>query len=47
MPSVPGATELAAAARDMRILIDRLDAVVQDVERDPREFVLGDNKPFE
>lgn len=39
--------ELANAARDMRILIDRLDAVVQDVERDPREFVLGDNKPFE
>ena len=47
----PGAedvlVELANAARDMRILIDRLDDVVQDVERDPREFVLGDNKPFE
>ena len=47
----PGAedvlNELSGAAREMRILINRLDAVVQEVERDPREFVLGDAKPYE
>ncbi|MBB34718.1 MAG: MCE family protein [Hirschia sp.] len=47
----PGAedvlNEFANAARELRILVTRLDSVVQDVERDPREFVLGDNKPFE
>ena len=39
--------ELAAAARDMRVLVNRLDGVAEELERDPREFVLGDVKPFE
>ncbi len=40
-------SELSAAATDMRILVRRLDNVARELERDPREFILGDTKPFE
>ncbi len=39
--------ELAVTLQDVRILVRRLDGVVEELERDPREFVLGDVKPYE
>lgn len=40
-------SEVSDAGRDLRVLLDRLSSIAEDVERDPREFVFGDAKPFE
>ena len=37
----------ATAAHDMRILVSRMNVIAEDLERDPREFVFGDVKPYE
>jgi phospholipid/cholesterol/gamma-HCH transport system substrate-binding protein len=39
--------ELAVTLQDVRLLINRLDGVVEDLERDPTTFVLGEAKPYE
>jgi len=39
--------ELAVTLQDVRHLINRLDGVVEDLERDPTTFVLGEAKPYE
>ena len=40
-------SEFATAAHDMRILVSRMNVIAEDLERDPREFVFGDVKPYE
>ncbi|MFC7291838.1 MlaD family protein [Hirschia litorea] len=39
--------ELSMTLQDVQMLVKRLDGVVGELERDPREFVLGDVKPYE
>lgn len=39
--------ELSTTLQDVQLLMQRLDGVVAELERDPREFVLGDVKPYE
>ncbi len=39
--------ELTITLQDVQLLVQRLDGVIEDMERDPREFVLGDVKPYE
>ena len=40
-------SELSTTLQDVQLLVQRLDGVVAELERDPREFVLGDVKPYE
>lgn len=40
-------SELSMTLQDVQLLVQRLDGVVAELERDPREFVLGDVKPYE
>lgn len=39
--------ELTVTLQDVQLLVQRLDGVIENMERDPREFVLGDVKPYE
>ena len=45
-PSQAAVEEVRLMAQDMRMLINRLDRVVREVERNPQLLVVGDPKPF-
>jgi len=46
-PASETLTETSLAARDLRRLISRIDAIARDIESDPRSVVLGDPLPYE
>lgn len=46
-PASETLTETSLAARDLRRLINRIDAIARDIESDPRSVVLGDPLPYE
>ena len=46
-PAVETLENTAAASQDLRVLINRLDRTVREIERNPQGFVVGEPVPYE
>lgn len=46
-PATETLENTAAASQDLRVLINRLDRAVRDIERNPQGFVVGEPLPYE
>ncbi len=46
-PAVETLENTAAASQDLRVLINRLDRTVRNIERNPQGFVVGEPLPYE
>lgn len=46
-PAIETFENTAAASQDLRVLINRIDRTVREIERNPQGFVLGEPLPYE